>query len=436
MVKLKLLFTLGWRNIWRQKKRSILVIAASMVGLTGVYFTMGFMNALKKMWVEGAIESSLGHVQIRPAGFAAKRESKNRLTGINIQESLSKLNGKVLGENIEGEVYHALRFDRMGFLRLGSAMQGVSVLGIEPASEKNISQYDEWLIKGDYLVSSNLDPSNNRDGNPKIDCLLGKANAEKFEVEVGDSLVLSIGSDTGNSISTRVYVKGIFQAIAEPMEKSMVLVSREKLSQLFNETPNEYSYAIFRTSHKEYAKQLKKNLSKFLAAYKAKKEIELLTYAELQPSLTRLLELSDTTIYIFYAIMLLGFALILLNSVLMSVFERTREIGIIQAIGSSGSIVFGMIVLESLLLGFLGALGGLAFSGGVILFFNQIGMSLEGFSKGMELMGGTGSVIYPSLYWKDVYTGTMVALSVSMLASLYPALNAIRLQPIHAIYNR
>ncbi len=439
----------------------------------GMLLLIALMNGFTKIWVDGAIESGLGHVQLRPSGYREKRGQKmlfadpDGLIQITqeIEQQLAAISTEIPG------IRYAHRFEREGFLRLGSAIQGVQVIGVDVDREKNISKFDDWLITGSYFASSRAEEERDKLYG-LVPCLLGRANAEKFEVERGETLVLSINTAEASTRSVRVRVEGIFQAIAEPVEKYTLLLPRQALSLMFNESPNQISYSIYLTSHLQLAKTLQKKIENMIentmentmestmgntientmentmgntmgntientmekGAQAA--AIDVLSYQELQPGITKLLENVENTIAIFYFIMLSGFAFVLLNSVTMSVFERTREIGILRAIGSPGYFVFLMVIFESLLLGLLGALAGCFISGVLVFVLGQTGISFEIFAKGLERMGGIGARVYPALKLSDYYTACQVAIVISLLASIYPAYKAIKVTPIKAIYNR
>jgi len=299
---------------------------------------------------------------------------------------------------------------------------------VDAGLERNISKFDEWIVDGTYLR-----PASEQDRTYGIiPCLIGAANARKFEVGVGDTIVLSIGNARSSTTSVRAKIQGIFQSIAEPVDKYTVLVHRKDLSRMFNETENQLSYTVFLAKNRRLANRLKRELETRKGGLSA----EFLTYEELQPGITKLLEFSDSMMVVFYAIILLGFGIVLMNSILMSVFERTREIGIILALGSSDELILGMIVFESLLLGLLGSMAGIAAGGAVILVLGQTGFSFTMFSKGMELMGGAGTMMYPSLKFADLAWGLYIVIIICILASLYPVMRATIMSPIKAIYSR
>jgi ABC-type lipoprotein release transport system permease subunit len=412
--KTLILLQLGWRNIWRQKKRSWIVISSAVVGILGILFAMAFLNGFLGSMLDSSIESGLGHAQVRPAGYSAERKSKMILK--NPGEILQQIRQ---GENLTFS--YSPRFEREGFVRMGTEMRGVQVMGVDPEMEKRVSRFDQWLIEGNYLSpkpSGLLKP-----------CLIGKVNAQKFEVKVGDALVISIGDKEGNTSSVRAVVEGIFQSPVETIDKYTVLMKREDLSRMYGNKTDLISYIPFLAGSIEKTQSLKTRLKSVLKGTEA----EVLTYRELQPSLTKMLDMSEQYIYIFYVILMLGFALILFDTIQISVMERTFEIGIMRAVGSSASFIFWMVLFESLLLAFFGCLLGLGIGSGITAVLESKGISLQYFSRGLEKMGGAASTVYPYLTTQNLLTGFLLGLGAALVAGVYPSIRALKIKPVKAL---
>ena len=454
---LKTVSQLAWRNIWRHKRRSFLIISTAVIGLFGVFLMMSFMNSIRKMWVDDAIHSGfLGHVQIRPKGFQETRRRnlifkepavlRDQIQKITIPGKFKK----------KSQPHFSYRFERNGFLRLGGKIQGLSILGVDIEREKPMSKFDEWIIQGKYLS-----PPDQKDiTHGIIPCLLGEVNAQKFEVEVGDSVILSIGTKEGVSRSIRARIQGIFRSFSNSIDQRTLVVHRKDLSRLYQgvlvyssrdapppEPRKETSYIMYLTNNKVHAKSLADILKSAPRAKQAgaqkeeasglSRTADILDYTEMDPQIKLMLDFGDQFSIIIYIIMLIGFAFVLLNSVLMSVFERVREIGILRGIGSGPGLIFLMILFECILLGLVGAVMGTIFSYLVILIPAHTGISLSALAAAMELLGGAGgTIIYPSIHFKDIVLGLEVCLIISALASIYPAIKAIKLVPVKAIYNR
>ena len=407
------------RNAARNPGRSLLVAATAAVGISGVLLTVAFMNGFARAWVEGGIESGLGHVQVRPLHYSRLRRMNMRFEHPEaIKSWLSRF------RRLPPGVRYAHRFERQGFLRLGGASRGVLVMGVDPAQERSITRFDEWLLRGSYLGGTNK-----RDvATGILPALLGEANARHFEVDVGETLVHSIGGVEGSVRSARVRVVGIFRSIAEPIDAHTLLLKRTDLSVLYGAGTTELSYTVLLGSERAGAERLKRSLSASNPP-----AADLLTYSEMQPGITRLLEFTDGVMVLFYGIMLVGFAFVLMNAVLMSVFERSREIGVMRALGARGSLIFSLVVAESVFLGLAGALGGVLLAASVAGILQSTGLDVSVFAQGLELMGGVGTRIHPHIRPSDIWTGLWTSVFVCVVAAAYPALRALRMTPVRAI---
>ncbi len=415
---------MGIRNILRQKKRSSIVFSAAAVGMLGILFGAGFMNGMFAMFTDSAIESGMGHIQIRPEGYLKSRKTGMVLQReVEIQSHLEKLKKK------SPHFHYAFRMEREGLVRMGSHSVGVVIYGVDPEMEKGISRFDEWLIRGEYLKSQGVE----------MTILMGKVNADKMELDTGDYVILSLANALGDPVSVRARISGIFQSIAEPIDKYMVLVNRDQLSRIYlgKSGIKSSGYATILAHSLEDVRPWKKLFqAELLAAGSTGGKVEIADYADLEPGIARMIEISRSSMMIFYVILLSGFSLTLMNTILMSVMERTREIGMMMAMGARGTIIFLQIVTESVLLSALGSLAGILLGVIVILVLSGPGISLAAFAKGMEMMGKSGTLIYPSLAWFDIISSFSIAMIMSIAASVYPAWKAVRMLPVKAIYDR
>lgn len=416
---LKLSLELGFRNIWREKKRSLIIFSSAAVGMLGILVTMGFINGFLDNIFGTGIKAGLGHIQVRKADYRDKRESGMMLDNpYGIMLELNRMNWDTQAE-------YSLRFEREGIIKMGSKMQGVSVIGIDPETEVKISNYHQWLIEGSFFKTlSEKDKSY-----PIIPCVIGAANAKKLELGTGDSLILYIGDEKGESKAVKARITGIFKAPSEPIDKYTVLVKRTDLSLLYNNKADNASYAAFLSKNEDQIPLLKKDLTFQLKNL----NVDVLTYRELEPAIANFIDIFKGNAFLLYLFLMIGFGLTLFDTVLMSVLERGYEIGVMQAIGSKSSLLFLMILFESLFLTLLGISIGIGSAYLLIEYYHIHGVSLSFFSKGMELVGKAGSTIYPALAADNVFQAVALALCASLIAGLYPALKAMRMLPANAL---
>jgi len=371
--------------------------------------------------MDNGIKSGLGHVQIRPAGYEESRKMGMLL------EDPDALKKKVSGIKMEN-VFSSDRFEKEGLLRIGSFTRGVLFIGINPESEKSVSLYADWMDEGSFLSSKNSGAASKI-----IPCLIGRMNADKMEIGAGDWAVLSLSDQRGTYKSLRCSVQGIFSSSIEPIDKYTVLVRREDLSQFFAEKDNLISYFVFLGKSVESSEEIKKTL---IMNFQDKDSLEILAYSDLEKYFTSAMEMIEYFEWIFYFILLIGVALILFDSIMMSIYERMQELGIMHAIGSRPGFIFFMVMYESILLTMIGSVLGILFGGSIILYYQIYGLDLSYFAEGLEGVGKMGSTIYPSITPKDIIETLIYPLVLSVIAAFFPALKAVKISPVRSIYNR
>lgn len=412
---------IGLRNTRREKRRSGIIISCAAVGAFSLIFMFGFMNGIFDSMMTASIQSGLGYVQIRPQGYNNQRKSAMMIQ--NPKEIEARFS---IGPIYKKSVSFSPRFEQEGLLRLSSRIQGVLILGVEPFWEAKISAFAKWQINGVFIREQEK-------GAFRLPlCYLGKANADKFEVKVGDSIIISIADINGDSVSARFQVGGIYQSPVEPVDKSIVLVQRSVLSQMYAKHEQAVSSFTFSGIELEESEFLKQKIQERVGAL----PVEVLSYRELEPGLNRMLELSDLSFLIFSLILMGGFGLILFDSLLISVMERSFEIGLLRAIGTNGSLVFMMVLFEAVFLTLLGTCIGVLLAAFLAEIIFKNGVSLAAFSKGLELMSKTGSTIYPKLVFKNYWMTFLTALIVAFGAGIFPAWKAIKTIPAQALSQR
>jgi len=423
--KLILLFKIGIRNIIRQKRRSIVVSATALVGIFSVILSQGFMNGMFDSMVSLTIESGLGHVQIRPAGFLESRES-----GMIIQNP--ELVEKQFKDVIGNDVFYAPRMEREAILRIGSDVKGVLLLGIDPDREKNVSTIPDWIATG-----SNLTQKKNSD-HPGYECILGMKNAEILELETGDWFVLTTGASDGTNKSFRCNIKGIFHSPVASLDEFFIIMRLSDLIEI-RESKNsfEVSYFVFQGKKLEDAESIKNTIiSGVNKNEKTYRTLEVLTYNDMEPAIADLFELQDQFTWIFYFIILLGFGIVLFESITMSIFERTREIGIIHAIGTRPYFLFWMVIFEAFTLTMIGVFASAFLSSIVIYFMGITGVDFGNLSVGDQVYGKGIGKVYPYITLQNLLQIFYISVIISFFSGIYPAWKAVKISPLKAIYQR
>ena len=419
-----LLLRMALRNITRRRRRSLIVAATGTVGMVCVIAMQGFVNGMFDSMVLVAIDSGLGHAQIRPKGFLDSRQ-----LGLRLEKSADVV--RVVDRALPAGVKYAPRMEREAMLRVGADTRGMILFGIDPEREHGVSSMPRWAVEGAFFGPDR--PSDLR----QPPCMVGTKVARRLEVGTDDWVLLSTGGSDGSNRTFRCRIVGIFKSPSGVLDDRLVIMRRRDLSRLRNDGPeDEVNYFVFRGGGYLESQHIKDLLATALAAGGLADQVEAASLNDLEPGIRDIFAIYDQTTTIFYFIILIGFGIVLFESVTMSIFERTQEIGITRAIGAKPRFVFWQVVVETFLLTLCGVLGGLALGSILVLVLNTTGVDFEGLQiSGDSWAGGIG-VIRPFLKLKDPFVGMAIAVTVGFFSGVYPALRAVRISPVQAIYGR
>ena len=402
-----MLLKLAWRNIWRNRRRSLIVLTSVMVGLVAIIISDGLSNGMIGQMLFNQINLNISHIQIHKKGFNNNKVVKNYIPDYKKVEQVLKNDPSIKA--------YSKRVFVTGILSSANNSSGVMIYGIDPAEEENVSIVKNSIIEGSYLT------------NNKRDIIIGKKLAEKLEVEVGDKVVAMANTIKGNIGSEVFRIVGIFRTASSEFDKMAIYIPAATEQNMLNVGDKYYEFAVIT---KDYGNvdQVQKNLEAKLGS-----SYEVLSYKDLLPMLIYQIELYKETMWILNVI--IGLALIfgIVNSMLMSVFERIREFGVLMSIGMKNSRIYSMIVTEAFIIGIVGTIAGLIIGLLLEIPLAHTGIDLSIFSTGLEAFG-IGTVIYPVLSIGNIIMSSLFMPFVAVLGALYPAYKAIKLEPIYAIY--
>ncbi|NBC07161.1 MAG: FtsX-like permease family protein [Bacteroidetes bacterium] len=404
---------LSWRNIWRSPTRSGVVIAAVALGIWAALSLSGFMTGIMKSYVRSAIENSIGHLQIHAPEFTEEYELKHYLPNVTKVErqldSLPQLDA------------YSTRTVTNGMASSSKGARGVMIKGVVPQKEAAVSAIEDKLTEGEFF------PEMRGNG-----VLIGAELADKLNLKLRSKLVLTF-QDLNREITAAAFrVVGIFDTGNTAFDGGTVFVERTDLNRLI--LPQQTGDHPPALAH-EVAILLKdvqavESVDTALAA--ALPELEVKTYREVSPDLELYESQIQNISLIYLVVIMLALVFGIINTMLMAVLERIKELGMLMAIGMNKLKVFTMILLEAIMLGLVSAPIGLLLGYFTIQYLGEYGVDLSAYSGGLADYG-IDQVIYfevnPNVYW-EMAIGVFVT---AVLAAIYPALKAIRLKPVEAL---
>jgi ABC-type lipoprotein release transport system permease subunit len=397
---------MAWRNAWRNPRRTGIVVVAVAVGIAGSLLSMAINFGMVAQMVDTAIATELGHVQVHAPGF----EDATQLEALLPDGGRA---ARVVLDELPGVRGWAARVESEGLVNSPRASAGVRVVAVQPEREKSVSLLSDSLVAGSWF-----------DGRPR-QVLIGEVLARRLQVGVGDKIVLSVQDAGGDLTGEAVRVVGLFRTPSRDLDQGAVFLTLKDAQRLFG-LGQAVSEIVVVTDDRDDIPAVAQALKKSLGDH-----AEVRTWEQLQPLLVYLVDSFDVIGWYVYGAVFVAMAFGIANVLLMAVYERTREIGMLMAIGMSRRRVVVSVALESVLVTLFGiAVGvGVAVAGAFSL---RDGIDLSAFAEGLTAYG-VGTRIVPVMRAQDFVVPVVVGGLTALLASLWPALRAARLRPAEAL---
>jgi putative ABC transport system permease protein len=401
-----MLLTLAWRNIWRNKKRSFIIIAAIAVGLLGGLFASAVMFGMGESLINSTINRDLGHIQVHSKNFEDEKLISDTIP--NYQSVIQIIKNQ---KNLVGLSSRVL-IDGMGSSATSST--GLRIVGINPKDEEKVTQIHTSLVEGNYFE----DQKHNQ-------IIIGKKLADDLGLRLKSKIILSFQDFDGNIIYAAFRISGIFQTESSAFDKMNVFLNDTDLFSLLNIQPVYHEIAMKINSVQNVDTTYSILKSEFPS-------LSVKTWKELAPELKLMDEMIGVQLNIFLGVILFALLFGITNTMLMSVLERVREFGVLMAIGMKRSRVFSMIILETITLSLIGGIVGMIMASVCIAYFGASGINLSAFTAGLSEWG-IGSMLYPTLPIYFYLSITVMIVLVAIFSAFYPAIKAIKLKPATAI---
>jgi ABC-type lipoprotein release transport system permease subunit len=398
------LIKMAFRDLLRNKRRSIFSSLALGMGLALLLLMAAFIAGEMRGSMETSIKLQSGHLQVRAKTYD---ENKNSLAYedliLNPEEIAAKISALAPVKVATPRLFAS------GIMVDGDESNGLRILGIDPASTAN-DPFREGMLSGEFLQSDD------RSG-----ILVGQTLAEKLNLKSGDTVTLLVNTSNGDVDEQVFTIRGVFTTHTPGFDENTVLMPLVKV-QAITKTENHASAIFILLKDGDQVQNV--------AAALQTNQLQVLTYLQMNDLLTQFEQFSQGYMVLIYLIVLAITASVIVNTLIMSVFERTREIGILSAIGMKSTRIMSLFFIESCFLAIGGILFGLVIGGIMVGWFSTVGFYIGNYGVNGMLIGER---IYAYLTFKDAITLTILAFIVALLAALYPAIMAARLEPVDAM---
>lgn len=402
-----MLLRMAWRNIWRNRWRSLVIMLSVAIGLFAGLAVLSLYKGMMRSRIRTLIETETGHIQLHDSSF------KKDMDPVYTLKDPDQLNTYLNGQpEISG---YALRSLATGMLASASGSAGVQLLGVQAAAENAISRLGDKIKTGHLF-----------DTTGKAEILIGKKLAKKLKLKTGSRVVLTFTDTSTTMVSAAFKVAGIYESDNAPLDERNVYMPLPLLNNLL-QIGNHFHEVSLRLSHDESVDDLVSRLRKHFPGY----QIE--SWKDLSPETDLMTRTVDEMSYLIIIIILIALSFGIINTMLMAILERTREIGMMIALGTTRYRIFMIILLETLLLTLAGTPVGILIALLAIGYYHQNGLDLSGMGKEMMSSFGFETMIYPEFPFEKMAGVMTIVMITALAASLFPSINALRLQPADAL---
>lgn len=398
--------TIAWRNIWRSRTRSWVIIGAIVLGIWALIFMISFTTGMVQSYVDNAIKNGVGHIQVHQVDY--RNDAKLAYFFEPSTDQLTTIANDPLVVGV------APRTLVQGMIASSRTTRGVQVKGVDAEAELDVTPIANQITEGAFLSDKGKNP-----------IVLGQALADKLKVKLRSKVVVTFQDTEGEITAGAFRVVGLVDTGNKLVDEASAMVRRSDLNRLIGHEDVAHQLSLLLTD----IQQLGAVKTKVAAAFP---DLQVETYGEVSPDLELYEGQIQTSATIFMTIIMLALLFGIINTMLMAVLERYRELGMLMAVGMNKLRVFSMIVLETIMLAIVALIPGLFLGWLTVTWLAERGIDLSAFRAGLSQFG-MSTVLYPKLQ-PELYGQLAIAVAVTaILGALYPAWKAIRLRPVDAI---
>ena len=403
---------MAWRNIWRNPRRSLLTMFAIAFATVLLVFMLSWQFGSYETMINTAVKIHTGHLQVQAKGYREKRD-------IRLVVPDPAAVGKVL-ETIPEVAAYASRANAFSLVSSKDRTYGVMVIGIDPERESRVSSLKSIIHEGTYLSSTDTNQA-----------LLGRLLAKNLRVDLGDEVVLLGQGRDGSIAATMVQVKGIFKSGQDEFDRNFINIPLPFFQDVYAMDGAVHEVVALGESLEDVP-EIKRVVKAGIEKLSNQRDLVVLDWKELMPGLIQAIQMDLVSGFIFYIILIVVVAFSILNTFLMAIFERTREFGVLMAMGTTPRRLTRLLLLESCSMTLLGVIFGSIIGSLITWYFQDHGIVIHGAAE-LTHHYGLPERMYPHLSMLSICTGAGVVLIITLLTALYPALKIRRLRPVKAM---
>ena len=403
-----MLIALAWRNLWRRPQRTVLSLISIALVSGLLVFVLSFQDGVYGQMKETTLRIFDGYAQFQPVGYAADPRLE-----LAISDPSRLAQNAVL---LKGVTAAAPRVNGFAVLANGGRSYAAAVVGVDPASEAKISSIADRISAGRYLTAADTDSA-----------VLGDILAKNLGLSVGGKVTLLGQTRDGSVAADILTVAGIYHSGIPELDRTILEMPLARAQDTFGMENEANTIAVGGPSLSDVNAALPK-----LASLAHRQGVTVRDWQAMEPAMRDTIDLKYATSMVFYVSLVLVVAFIILNTLLMSVLERTREFGMLLALGMRSGQIGTMVWIELLILSLGGCLVGVAVGSAVTAYFQHTGIIYPIDPKLLAQFGVPRRLV-PSLTWFSAMTGPAALLAAVVVGGLVPYLRVSRLTPALAM---
>ena len=403
---------MAWRNIWRNPRRTILTVCAITFATVLLVFMLSFQFGSYETMINTSVKISTGHLQVQAEKYQEKKSIRYVIPDPRAIADIV--------DQIPEVAAYTFRAQAFALISSKDRTYGVVVTGIDPQKEATVSRIKKLVYAGNFLTADDANQA-----------LVGNLLAKNLRVSIGDELTLLGQGRDGSIGATVVQVKGIFRSGIDEFDRSAMQIPLSTFQDIFSMEGAVHEVVVIAKSLSDVSR-IKTQLKAALAVLNNGKALKILDWQELMPGLRQAIEMDLVSGLIFYGLLIIVVAFSILNTFLMAIFERTKEFGVMMAVGTTPRRLTKILLIESMSMTLIGIITGICIGIGITYYFQIHGIDFSGGSELLSQFGISGRM-YPKLSLLSVSIGPFMVLFFTLFAALYPALKVRRLRPVEAM---
>jgi len=399
---------LAWRNILRNRRRTALTVIAIVIGVAALVFAWALFDGSNRQSINNMTGTFTGHVQIHRRGYTDDPSLERILAPADID--VARL------AQVRGVEAVSTRLDSPVLISTDENSRGVLLVGVDPVAEPSVTSLQHKLALGSYFAPGDHGG-----------LLIGASLARALKVGLGDEVAVLTQGLYGSIGAARYRVTGIYDTGNEMVDGMQAFVTLADADELLSAGGQRTTVSLRLSGH-EISPAVVSELATLLPA-----DVEVEGWEKLLPDVAQKVSFHE---WIATVIMIILFAIVMIgvtNTILMSVFERRREFGVMMAMGTTGAQLFRTILYEGALIGLIGFTLGLAIGGGFVAHYSVNGIDFTSQSQAVQSMRGVANKLYPHLSLNRTLFIGLAVVFVSVGAAVYPAAKTAGMLPLDAL---